>query len=262
MDSVLAELEGKLSTQPDYITLSGSGEPTLFSRIGELIQRIKAMTQTPVAVLTNGSLLWQEPVRSELMGADLLIPSLDAGDESVFHAVNRPHKSIPFQKMLEGLIECRGEFQGQFWLEVLVLGGYTGVDAEMAKISECVGLIRPDWVQLNTVTRPPAEDFAEPVSSERLSQLSSAFDVPVEVIADCKHAYEPTDFSAGRNEIFAMLRRRPCSLEDIADGLGMHRNEVVKYVEELAVRGLVETSRTGGKLYYRGKRQEPSTSPP
>ncbi|MCK4625431.1 MAG: radical SAM protein, partial [Phycisphaerae bacterium] len=121
LDDVVAELKTNLSSQPDYITLSGSGEPTLYSRTGELIDRIKAVTDVPVAVLTNGSLLWNQEVCAQLMNADLIVPSLDAGDEMMFRAVNRPHEDISFEKMLKGLIEFRREYQGQYWLEVMFL---------------------------------------------------------------------------------------------------------------------------------------------
>jgi len=89
LDLVLEQVQAKLATEPDYITLSGSGEPTLFSRVGELIGRIKDVTDIPVAVLTNGSLLWQKAVRDDLQQADVVIPSLDAGNERMFRYVNR-----------------------------------------------------------------------------------------------------------------------------------------------------------------------------
>ena len=134
LDDVVTELETKLSSQPDYITLSGSGEPTLYSRTGELIDRIKAVTNVPVAVLTNGSLLWNQEVRARLMNADLVVPSLDAGDEAMFRAVNRPHEDISFERMLQGLIDFRHEFQGKYWLEVFLLAGHNAIAAEVVTL--------------------------------------------------------------------------------------------------------------------------------
>jgi wyosine [tRNA(Phe)-imidazoG37] synthetase (radical SAM superfamily) len=130
-DTVLEELRKKLSSQPDYITLSGSGEPTLHAGLDELIEAIKAITRVPVAVLTNGSLLWQTDLRRELQGADLVIPSLDAGDDMRFRYINRPHESIIFQRMIDGLVAFGEEFRGQYWMEVFLLAGYTGIDAEV-----------------------------------------------------------------------------------------------------------------------------------
>jgi len=251
IDGVLEKLNEKLCTEPDYITLSGSGEPTLFSRLDELIDRIKAMTRVPVAVLTNGSLLWQEDVRNQLMNADLVIPSLDAGDEALFRLVNRPHEEISFEQMFSGLIDFRRGFRGEYWLEVFVIGAYTAVPGELAKVAKCVDRIRPDRVQLNTVTRPPAEEYAVGVSSERLEELASIFRPCAEIIADFRGVHRQAEFVAGREEILQMLRRRPCSIDDIADGLDMHQNEVVKYIEELNAENLLEESLSAEKLYYK-----------
>ena len=169
LDEIIDELKDKLATRPDWITMSGSGEPTLYSRLGELIARIHSITDVPVAVLTNGSLLWHEDVQREIMDANLVIPSLDAGDQSMFTAVNRPHPSISFDFMVDGLATFRDRYRGQYWLEVFILGGHTAVRAETGKITSCVRRrIRPDRIQLNTVTRPPAEDYAAPVDRHLL----------------------------------------------------------------------------------------------
>ncbi len=251
LEEVLDQLQEKLASEPDYVTLSGSGEPTLFSRLGELIDGIKAMTRVPVAVLTNGSLLWQKEVRRQLMAADLVVPSLDAGDEAMFRLVNRPHESISLEQVLEGLIDFRRAFRGKYWLEVFVLGAYTGIPGELAKVAECVERIRPERVQLNTVTRPPAEKHAVGVSSERLGELAPMFHPGAEIIADFRGVHQQAEFAAGREEILEMLRRRPCSVDDVAQGLAMHRNEVLKYIEELNADGLLEESVTADKLYYK-----------
>lgn len=258
LDDVLSELKDKLATKPDYITLSGSGEPTLFSRLDELIDRIRSMTVIPIAVLTNGSLLWQEEVRRQLMDAYLVIPSLDAGNERMLQAVNRPHESISFDRMLEGLVAFREEYCGEYWLEVFLLAGHTAVDHEISRIDECVRRIKPDRVQLNTATRPPAEDYAMMVDRARMTELAVRFNPAAEVIADYRGIHAQSDFKAGRDSLLEMLQRRPCSLEDIADGLGMHRNEVIKYVEELDVEGRLDKQYSGGNLYYYGK-QQPDT---
>jgi len=251
LDAVVQQLQEKLSSNPDYITLSGSGEPTLYSRLGELIDRIKAITDVPVAVLTNGSLLWQEEVRRQLLSADLVIPSLDAGDQTMFRLVNRPHKEISFEQMLSGLIDFRHEFRGAYWLEVFVLGAHTAIPDELAKVARCVDRIKPGRVQLNTVTRPPAEKYAVGISLRRLAELASIFPLPAELIADFRGVHRQTEFVAGREEILEMLRRRPCSIDDIAEGLDMHRNEVIKYVEELHTESLLEKTPTTGKLHYK-----------
>ena len=251
LEKVVAELESRLSSQPDYITLSGSGEPTLHSQVGELIARIKTLTDTPVAVLTNGSLLWREEMRRELLRADLVVPSLDAGDERMFQVVNRPHERISFERMLDGLVAFRQEYRGQYWLEVMVVGGHTATPTEVAKLADCAHRIQPNRVQLNTVTRPPAEKRAVGVSREQLTEFSLLFQPPAEVIADFRDIHGESEFVVDREEVLAMLQRRPCSIEDVAHGLGMHQNEVVKHLEELRSQGAVESSTSQNKHYYK-----------
>ncbi|MBN2106782.1 MAG: radical SAM protein [Deltaproteobacteria bacterium] len=251
LEAIVAEVKEKLTTRPDYITLSGSGEPTLYSRIAELIDRIHGITDIPVAVLTNGSLLWDKTVRQEIASADLVIPSLDAGDAAMFAAVNRPCGGILFEQMLEGLITFRQEYRGACWLEILLLGGYTAIAAEVHKLEACVRKIKPDRVQLNTVTRPPAEEYAAFVNKTRLHELARLFHPAAEVIADFEDARHSAEATAGHQDIISLLQRRPCTAGDIASGLGLHRNEVAKYLEHDLAQGKLEKCRIGGEVYYR-----------
>ena len=253
VDEALFELKDKLSTQPDYVTMSGSGEPTLNCRIGEVIDGIKSITNVPLAVLTNGSLLWDAEVRRQLLGADLVVPSLDAASETTFRQVNRPHEEISFEKMLDGLIAFRRQFRGRYWLEVFLLAGVTATDAEVAHLADCVERIGPDRVQLNTATRPPVESFAVAVSRQQMDQLAARFSPPAEVIADFHPTCQGAETAANRDRILDLLRRRPCTLEDIAGGLQMHANEVVKYVEELTAAGLLLQTCAQDRLHYRAR---------
>jgi len=251
LDNILAEIKEKLSTEPDYITLSGSGEPTLYSRLGELIEGIRSMTCIPVAVLTNGSLFLDAEVRRELACAHRVAPSLDAGNATMFQAVNRPHPGIEFGAMVEGLAQFRREFSGSIWLEIFVLGGYTSVRREIDSIVEIAERIAPDRVQLNTVTRPPAENYAAAVPMERMREIALCFNPPAEIIAEYRHDADRTDLALTRDAVLNTLRRRPCSVEDIASGLGIHRNEAIKYLEELLSLGQIDIKTTGGTVYYR-----------
>ena len=251
LDDVLDELRGKLALSPDYVTIGGSGEPTLYSRIGELIDGIRSMTDIPVAVLTNGSLLWKEDVRNDLRHANVIIPSLDAGENVLFRAVNRPHPEITFGRLLDGLASFRQEFQGEYWLEVLLLAGYTAIDAEVKKIARRAARIRPDRVHLNTCVRPPAEEFAYPVDWRRLVELADLFTPPAEVITDPEPNLPRPTSKVGREEILRTLQRRPCTTLDLAAGLAMHPVEVVKNIEVLVRKGLIETrSADRERIYY------------
>lgn len=251
---VLDEVKRKLAeeTVPDYITFSGSGEPTLNSRIGDLIRGIKDFTDIPVAVLTNGSLLWMKEVQDDLMAADLVIPSLDAGDEQLFRYVNRPHGDLSFEQVVDGLIEFSRRFQGKVWLEVLLLKGVTGMAYPVKKIAALVGRIKPARVQLNTVCRPPAEEFAFPLSRDDLRSLKGLFPGFVDIISkEGRDRPEAEALSAGREEdILALLRRRPCTSEDIATGLGIHVTETLKLLNTLVELGMVLSVVSGSRNFY------------
>jgi wyosine [tRNA(Phe)-imidazoG37] synthetase (radical SAM superfamily) len=250
-DEIISQLKEKLHLKPDYVTLSGSGEPTLFSRCDELICKIKEITSIPVAVLTNGSLLWVPEVRRSIIEADIVIPSLDAGSNRIFQYVNRPHKDITFTKMLEGLVKFRNEYKGNYCLEVFVLAGVTTIEVEIKRLKAYISNICPDKVQVNTVTRPPGEDFAEPASQKQLEAIAKQLYKNAEVIADYSGVHKQRDFLARREDVLALLKRRPCTLEDIAAGIGLHRNEVVKYVQELCSEGKIEATTKLNQLYYK-----------
>ncbi len=251
LDLVVNEVQQKLDCRPDYITLSGSGEPTLFSRIDELVDRIKQMTTIPVAVMTNGSLLGNKDVQQQLSNVDVILPSLDAGDDAAFHLVDRPHEDISFEQMLGGLIDFRRRFTGQYWLEVFLVATYPAFEAELAALHRCVDLIKPDRVQLNTVTRPPAESYANPISRDRLEKIAAEFSPPAETIADFRGGPLPVAGEVDSEQILALLRRRPCSVEDIAVGMNSPPSKVAKHLESLRNEGVVELCWSAGKLYYR-----------
>ncbi len=235
LDLVIDELRTKLPTRPEYIAIGGSGEPTLYSRIGELIERIRSMTDIPVAVLTNGSLLWQPAVRDEVRKADVVLPSLDVGDDTLFQIINRPHKAITFDRLLNGLVTFRQELSGHYWLEVMLLAGYTAMEAEVKKIAKRVAKIRPSRVHLNTCIRPPAEEFAYPVDWRRLVELADLFKPAAEVIVGFPAGTAREDVDCGQLRHTAVAPRAPCTAPEIesslsicpAKGGGGHRNDAV-----------------------------------
>ena len=253
VDEILEEVEVHLPSSPDFVTLGGSGEPTLYEGLGELIDGIKRLTTVPVAVLTNGSLLWRPDVRAGLLAADLVIPSLDVGDEALFRAVNRPHDELRFEDMVQGLVDLRRAYRGQMWLEVLLLAGYTGYEPEVRDIARYVKQIGPDRVHLNTVVRPPAESFAEAVPHDRLESFCELFEPHAEVIAASPGHDDAGSRTADETELRELLRRRPCSIEDLARGLRLHRSQAIKLADRLTAAGRIRCVVTGGILYYTAK---------
>lgn len=251
LEAVLTELKAHLSTEPDYITISGSGEPTLHSGIGVLIEAIKAMTSTPVAVLTNSSLLWLPEVREALGDADLVIPSLDAGEEDLFRQVNRPHRDITFRRMVDGLYEFRRAFPGQCWLEVLLLDGITGLPSPVQQIKEIAERIAPDRILLNTVVRPPAHATAVPVPQSLMESFALTFGDKAEVIGSIRNLPAGGSSQTGSQDVLALVARRPCTLEDVMAGLGLTHQEASKSLKELSAAGFLVRERQGKRLYFK-----------
>ncbi len=247
---VVAQVKEKLSTKPDYITLSGSGEPTLHARLEELIRGIKSMTSIPVAVITNGSLLWLPEVQRALLAADLIVPSLDAESEEIFKYVNRPHPEIRFDQMLAGLREFRRLFRGQCWLEVFLLSGVTTVDKRIQALRACIETISPDRVQVNTVVRPPAEGYAMAVPRDQLEDIAAQLYPGAEVITPYARTGEAGQSGDGCEDVLDLLRRRPCSIADIATGLRIHPHEAAKCVGRLVSEQKVRAQEHEGRLYY------------
>jgi wyosine [tRNA(Phe)-imidazoG37] synthetase (radical SAM superfamily) len=186
------------------------------------------------------------------MAADLVMPSLDAGDERLFSYVNRPHGKIAFESMVAGLAEFTERFAGPVWLEVFLLAGVTGIAAEVEKIARLAERIRPARVQLNTVSRPPAETFAIAVSRDQLERFRTCFAGTAEVICE-REAGETPESSAQETtdeDIMALLRRRPCTVQGICAGLGLFAGDAVERLHALRDRGAVRSVRKNAEEFY------------
>lgn len=251
---VLKELDQFLkSPNPElnYITLSGSGEPTLNSKIGDIISGIKELTPIPVAVLTNGSLLWQEEVRKDLSQADLLVPSLDAATQSTFERINRPSAGLKIGEIIEGLVSFSREFKGKIWLEIMLVKGINDGPDEIEKMRRTITRIKPDKVHLNTVIRPPAEEFALPLERDELEAIVRELGPPAETIAvSIKRGSQLPRERDIEEEITTLLARRPCTLEDLVSVLGIHHNELLKHLDVLQGGHLIETVFHDGQRYW------------
>ncbi|MGB2988132.1 MAG: radical SAM protein [Phycisphaerae bacterium] len=238
----------------DYVTLSGSGEPTLHSEMGEVVQAAKGLTEAPVAVLTNGSLLWDDEVRRACAEADIVIPTLAAHDESSFQRVHRPYPGLTLRQHVDGLVAFREEYTVPLWLELFVLEGINTGDEGFEGMASLISRIRPHRIQLNTAVRPTSESSAVAVSPETLRDWASRLGPKAEVIADYSQRCRPESVPGQSDTVLALCRRRPCTLDDIAATLGLHRNEATKYITELLAGGRLIAERRNGREYFMAKR--------
>jgi wyosine [tRNA(Phe)-imidazoG37] synthetase (radical SAM superfamily) len=247
VDSVIKEIKEVIdqNSDIDYITFSGSGEPTLNQDIGEMIGRVKSLTQIPVAVLTNGSLLWDKMVREDLARADLVIPSVDAVSEEIYQKVNRPIEGLKVKKILEGIKEfCKG-FKGKIYLEIMLVKGINDSEEEIKKINQFVRELKVNKIQLNTVIRPPGDPKAKPLDEEKLLKVKASFDpsLPIEIVADFDRMTSQAYHKDLEQAIIELLRRRPTKRDDMAVALGVHPNEIVKYLHVLEERKKIKRLR-------------------
>ncbi len=253
-DDILAELKPSLEsgTRPDYITMAGSGEPTLNSELAQIISRIKEFTDIPVAVLTNGSLLGNPAVSRACLMADLVLPSLDAGDEDTFQRVNRPCAGLRLRDVVDGLAGFRSKYHGTIWLEVMLLEGLNSSDGSVKNIGELIEDIAPDEVHLNTVIRPPAEPFARPVPEERVQEIVSILRPHASVLREVMRGEgESAGGSISEGELLALIERRPCTRGQIADTFNINEIEALKVLSRLVAGNRVISELTGGEVFYR-----------
>lgn len=250
---VVEELDVWLKTggSADYITLSGSGEPTLNSGFGRVVEFARNTTNIPVALLTNGSLLGDPEVRAQAAQANVVKISLSAWDQFSLDHINRPHHGIEFKKLIEGQWLFRKEFKGEIWLEVFLVWGTNTTSKNVSSIANLVDALGPDKVQLNTAVRPPCEEYAYAVPKAQMEKLAQLFKPPAEVIAEYS-SNTSARVQANEADVLDMLKRRPCTLNQICEAFGLHKNEVLKYLGKLIRTGEADEIRREGKIYYSG----------
>ncbi|MFC1485416.1 radical SAM protein [Candidatus Latescibacterota bacterium] len=251
LDDVLDELRKHLDAapHPDRITFSGSGEPTLNSEIGAAIRAVKRMTDIPVCVITNGTLLWIPEVRDSLLEADTVMPSLDSAIEKTFRKLCRPHPDLTITRIIEGLQSFRESYAGAIWLEILFVKDYNDTDQEIEALVEAASRIQPDAIHLNTVVRPPADSTVEPVLRECLEEIRDRFGVRAEIIASFReHVHHTVHTTA--DDVREYLKRRPGDADSITRALGAERSDVDRILTLLQEAGDVRCVNYQGKQYW------------
>ncbi len=254
-DKVIAELQQFMSKNPkiDYITLSGSGEPTLNSRAGDIIDFVKKnYPEVKTAVLTNGTLLYDKRLRNELLPVDVILPSLDAASQNVFKKINRPHPNLKIKTYIKGLIDLRKEYKGKIWLEVFLLKNYNDSKEELNLIKEAILKIKPDSVQLNTLDRPGTVPNLIPLTKDEMQKVIDFWNLSnVEIIASPP---ERTNVESYRDDIetaiLETISRRPCTLDDLHNLLGIHINEINKYLGTLEAENKIKSIRLERGVFY------------
>ncbi len=243
----------KHNPTPDYFTFSGSGEPSLNSRIGDVLHFIKSNSNVPVAVLTNGTLFSDKTVREKLLEADVVLPSLDAAEEVAFRKINRPWHKLNIPEYIKGLVDFRKEYSGQIWLEVLIIPGLNDTLENLKALKKAFLKIHPDEIQLNTLDRPGAVENIRAATRRELQEILNFWGLPqVKIIAaapDRKKIVSYRDDT--ESAILETIKRRPCTLDDLHKILGLHLNEINKYLDVLEEEKKIVSVREKRGLFYR-----------
>ncbi len=249
---VVGDVLDELNRAPrvDILTYSGSGEPTLSSDLGWLMKETKRETGLPIALITNGSLFFDEKVREEAARADIVLPSLDAASEEAFQAVNRPHPALKLRSIIEGLEAFRHQFKGEMWLEVMVVKGFNDSMENLIRLRDSIGRIRPDRVQINTVTRPPAYDDARRLDQAELRRVTEILGERAKVICHFDKTLFGSKTAEWQSAVFDVLARRSLTVRDMVRVTGMSESRLRGYLRHLEGIGAVSKKRVGRSVFY------------
>ncbi len=254
----------------DFITIGGSGEPTLHLHLENLIEKIKNITKIPVAILTNATLLHLPEVRRACQKADVILPSLDATDDKTFQQINRPAPDINIDNLISGLCTFRKHYSGQIWLEIFLVEGINTSQENITRFRDAIEKIQPDKVHLNTAVRPTAETEVKKLTPQRLNEIAVQLGRHATVIADFAHSQNkctlkphelPENIKGSTStidapkELLSMLKRRPSSLEDICSTLEIDKQQAQKFLARLLATGMIETTARGKIEFYKSSQQ-------
>ena len=232
----------------DYVTVVGQGEPLLYYGLGRLVRELKAATDIPLAIITNGSLMHVAPVRDEIQSADVVMPTLDAADEETFHAINRPWPELRVAAIIEGMAAFREVFDGQLWLEVMLVRGLNDTEPVLETLAEALTRIRPDEVHLNVPIRPPAEAWVQPPDNAGLVRAMSILGDVAVINLPAEGWFELSDGLSAAEAIVEIVRRHPMADAELMRTLSR--------VSPETLRDTLESLEQGGevrKLVYRGQ---------
>jgi wyosine [tRNA(Phe)-imidazoG37] synthetase (radical SAM superfamily) len=253
-EAVKAELDHywEHNEDPDYITFSGSGEPTLNRELGRVIAYIK--DQKPgvkVAVLTNSTLLKDPDVRQELALADLVVPSLDAVSTSVFTRVNRPVKGVSVKDIIQGIQAFAREFTGKIWLEIFILPGINDTPEELKALKAVILSIDPEMVQLNTLDRPGTVSHIQPASPAQFARVKEILDMDIiQIIAKVAAKKNSGQHRDMVSAVLETIHRRPCTREDLVAILSANPDQMDTLLAGLEAEGRIEARQQARGVFY------------
>ncbi len=220
LTEVRQALDERAPGKIDWVTFVGSGETCLHSQLGWLIRQVKQMTDLPVAVITNGSLLYLPEIRTELSAADAVLPSLDAGNLKLYRRINRPHPDISFKRLVDGLVAFRDEYQGKLWVEVMLVRGLNDSEEALHEIASILERVQPDQVHLLLPSRPPAEPWVEPTDAEGLMRAQAILGQSAQVVTPAHGEISISPEEGLKEALLGIITRHPLCEDELPALLG------------------------------------------
>jgi wyosine [tRNA(Phe)-imidazoG37] synthetase (radical SAM superfamily) len=235
----------------DFISFVGSGEPTLHRGLGWLIRQVKALTDIPVAVITNGALLYEPEVRAELLPADVVMPTLSAGTAAIHRQIHRPHPEATFERLVEGLLAFRQMYRGQLWIEVMLLQGVNDSRAALEALAAVIRQIAPDQVHVVIPERPPAETWVVPPDEEGLMRAVAILGPIAHVVHPYTNGIDVSDYATPGEAILSIITRHPMSEAQLDQLLSHWSNaEIAQALVALEVAGLARPVERLGMRFW------------
>ncbi len=230
-EDILAQVREALAAHKpgdiDWVTFVGSGEPTLHASIGWLIRQTKTLTDLPIAVITNGALMYLPEVRQDLAAANAVLPSLDAGTPKLYRQVNRPHPEIAFARVLSGLNAFRRMYDGELWVEVMLMHGLNDTETALRDIAAALRSIQPDEVHISLPTRPPVETWVHPPDEESLIRADAILGEVARVIRPIAGSFDLSGYDDLTDAVIGIITRHPMCQEELVRTLNQWAPEQV-----------------------------------
>ena len=236
----------------DVATIVGDGEPTLYADLGILIDELKLLTDKPIAVITNGALLYDSKVREDLKNADIILPSLDATDEEMFKKINRPHGSIKFDDVIRGLRIFSNEYKGQLWIETMIVEGINDNRKFFLDLKELLSTIKYHKLYINSPVRPPAETYVKEVSKDVIEEAVSILGgISIDkLVSEGFYSEDEDDYEA----VLGIIRRHPMNQFEIKSFIEQRgKSDIEDFFERLNNDDKIEVVDYKGYYTYRLK---------
>ncbi|MDR0932189.1 MAG: radical SAM protein [Victivallales bacterium] len=257
---VIAELDEVLREKPkiDFVTFSGAGEPTLNSKIGNVVDFLKnSYPEYKICLLTNAIGLGDPEVRRQIADIDLIVPSLDASNAQEFKQINRPASGIDFDRFVGDMTDFCRTTKSVVNLELFIVPGINDSDESIARFAKIIKEMQVDLVQLNTLDRPGAVDGILPSTAENTRRFIIAFEPFVRVEAIGHFRYRTPETTTESNllcgtekRILDLISRRPATILDLQTALCKPENELEHILKKLFNAGLLEMQKEERGVFY------------